>query len=60
MGSLERFGLTVIGVLAIIVSLFLAVIVLICYGAIELFLRLFPGLREKIDTPDYVGDESDG
>lgn len=54
MGALERFTLTVVGVLAIVGSLFLAVIVLILYGATELFLRMFPGLRGKLDAPDHV------
>ncbi|EGQ62367.1 hypothetical protein GGI1_12490 [Acidithiobacillus sp. GGI-221] len=60
MGALERFGLMVIGVLGIAVTLFLCIILLAWFGITELFLRMFPGLREKIDTPDYVPSERDG
>lgn len=41
MGALERLGLMVIGVLAIIITLLLAIILLAWYGATELFLRMF-------------------
>lgn len=58
MGALERVVVIVLGVLAIIFTLLLAIAVLAFCVAKEWFLQVFPSLYEKYTSPDYVRGRS--
>ncbi len=59
MVALERVVVIVLCVLAIILTLLLAIAVLAFCVAKELFLQVFPSLYGKHTSPDYVRGEVD-
>ncbi|CDQ10653.1 conserved protein of unknown function [Acidithiobacillus ferrivorans] len=59
MGPVERVGAMVLGVLAIILTILLAIVVLTVCVTKEWFFQMFPGLDAKYSSPDYVRDQPD-